>query len=108
MHMDADKQVVYICSRYRGDRENNIRAARRYCRMAVERGCVPIAPHLLLPQFMEEETEREAAMEADLVLLSRCDEIWVCGSEISEGMAAEIQFAKEKQMKIRRIIDVRN
>jgi hypothetical protein len=76
--------------------------------MAVERGCVPIAPHLLLPQFMEEETEREAAMEADLVLLSRCDEIWVCGSEISEGMAAEIKFAKEKQMKIRRIIDVRN
>ena len=90
--MDADKQVVYICSRYRGDRENNIRAARRYCRMAVERGCVPIAPHLLLPQFMEEETEREAAMEADLVLLSRCDEIWVCGSDtVRQGKTNEDQ-----------------
>lgn len=106
--MDAGKQVVYICSRFRGDQENNIQAARRYCRMAIEKGYVPIAPHLLLPQFMEEETEREAAMKADLVLLSRCDEIWVCGSEISEGMAAEIQFAKGNEIKIRRIEDVRN
>lgn len=106
--MDASRSVAYICSKFRGDVEANKKAARQYCRMAMDAGYVPIAPHLLLPQFMKEETEREAAMEADLVILSRCDMLFVCGEEISEGMVAEIQFAKEHQIEIRRLSDVCN
>ena len=101
--MNAKRAVVYICSKYRGDIEANTKKARQYCRYALNQGCVPIAPHLLFPQFMDEESERELAMEADLQILSRCDEIWICGDEISAGMAAEAAFAKERNRKERRI-----
>ena len=100
--MDA----VYVCSRYRGDIQKNTADARRYSRFATEQGCVPIAPHLLLPQFMDEETERDAALEAGLEILKRCDEVWVFGDEISEGMAGEIAYAEKHGIKIRRIRDV--
>ena len=94
------RPVVYICSKYRGDVKANTEKARRYCRMAVNKGCIPIAPHLLLPQFMRDDTERELAMFMDLVLLTKCAELWVCG-EISEGMQTEIDYARKRNMKIR-------
>ena len=102
----ADKQsafrpLVYICSPFSGDEEGNTLKARRYSRFAVDQGAIPIAPHLLLPQYMDEKTERELAMKMDMVLLAHCLELWVFGSFISEGMEAEILRAKQKKMKIR-------
>ena len=94
------RPVVYICSKYRGDVKANTEKARLYCRMAVKRGYIPLAPHLLFPQFMQEETERDLAMFMDLVILTKCAELWVCG-EISEGMQAEISYARKRNMKIR-------
>jgi len=93
--------VVYICSPYRGDIEGNTKKAQRYSRYAVEQGYIPIAPHLLLPQFVSEETERDLALFMGMVLLSKCKELWVCGNTISEGMAAEIEKAEKRSMKIR-------
>lgn len=48
------RPMVYICSAYSGDVEGNVIKARKYSRYAVDEGVIPIAPHLLLPQFMEE------------------------------------------------------
>lgn len=95
------RPIVYICSPYRGDPEGNAEKARRYCRFAVESGAIPICPHLFFPQFMKEETERELAMQMDMVLLAHCRQVWVFGSFLSEGMGAEIAQAKRKKMKIR-------
>lgn len=50
---------------------------------------------------MKEETERELAMFMNMVFLGRCEELWVFGSDISEGMQMEIQKAQKKNMKIR-------
>ena len=50
----AFRPIVYICSPYAGDIETNTAAARRYCRFAVEAGYIPIAPHLLFPQFLND------------------------------------------------------
>lgn len=62
---------------------------------------IPIAPHLLFPQFLSEETERELAIFMDLVLLGKCEQIWVFGGEVSDGMRREIGKAKQKNMTIR-------
>lgn len=105
MGISADRPLVYICSPFSGDIEGNTKKAREYSRFAVDQGAIPLAPHLLLPQFMSEQTERELAMFMDRVLLGRCDEIWVFGSHISNGMAAEIEIAKQKNMKIRYFTD---
>ncbi|MDD2979165.1 MAG: DUF4406 domain-containing protein [Hespellia sp.] len=95
------RPVVYICSPFAGDMDGNTAKARRYSRFAVDKGAIPIAPHLLLPQFMSEETERELAMFMNMVLLTKCLELWVFGSLVSEGMQAEIDKAKQRNMIIR-------
>ena len=95
------RPLVYICSPYSGDPPGNTEKARRYSRFAVDQGAIPIAPHLLLPQYMKEETERELAMLMDMVILDRCKEVWVFGDFISAGMQSEIDRAKKKNMTIR-------
>ena len=37
----------------------------------------------------------------DMVLLGKCEELWVFGKLVTEGMSAEIAKAKRKNMKIR-------
>ena len=66
---------------------------------------IPFAPHLLLPLYMKEETERELAMFMNMVFLGRCEELWVFGSDISEGMQMEIKKAQKKNMKIRYLVE---
>ena len=97
------RPIVYICSPYAGDVESNVRAAQRYSRFAVDNGYLPIAPHLLFPQFMNDgdPKERELAMFFGNVLMSKCAELWVCGDTVSNGMAAEIERAKRKNYAIR-------
>lgn len=97
------KKLVYICSAYSGDVEKNIRRARKYCRFAVEQGTVPIAPHLLFPQFMKEASERELALQLALGLMGRCDELWVfrMEDELSAGMRLELGMAEEMGTTIR-------
>lgn len=93
--------LVFVSSPYAGDIEGNVERARKYCRFAFERGKIPIAPHLLFPQFLKEETERELAMHFNYVLLGKCQEVWVFGGCISPGMVKEIAVAKRRKMPIR-------
>lgn len=99
----AFRPIVYICSPYAGDVENNTAAARRYCRFAVEAGCIPIAPHLLFPQFLNDNNpkERKLGLLFGNAILSKCAEMWVFGDRISEGMEAEIMRATWKGHRIR-------
>ena len=95
--------LVYICSPYRGDIRTNTRLAKYYSRQALERGYVPVAPHLLYPSFIDEGTERDIAIKCALEILSRCDQLWICGDQVSAGMKEEINYAEEKHIVIRRI-----
>ena len=97
------RPIVYICSPYSGDTKKNIENARKYSRFAVDKHYLPIAPHLLFTQFMNDEIpeERETAIFMNFVLMSKCAEMWVFGDVISAGMQAEIKHAKYKHMKIR-------
>ena len=92
------RPLVYICSPYSGDVEGNVQKARQYSRFAVDQGAIPLAAHLLFPQFMSETRERDLALFMDMVLMGKCEEVWVFGSEITSGMAAEIQKAKKRNM----------
>lgn len=99
----APRPMVYICSPLSGDVEGNQEKARRYCRFAVEQGVLPVAPHIYFTQFMEDSDpdERSLALFMDLALLSKCVELWVFGDVISEGMKAEIEWAKRHELPIR-------
>ena len=99
----AFRPIVYICSPYAGDIEANVAAARRYSRFAVDKGYIPIAPHLLFPQFLNDgdSKERELGLFFGNAIMSKCSEIWVFGSTISNGMAAEIKRARWKNYRLR-------
>ena len=95
------RPLVYICSPFSGDISGNIERAKKYSRYAVDSKAIPIAPHLLFPQFMDDDAERELALFMDMVLLGKCEELWMFGETVTEGMSAEIAKAKRKNMKIR-------
>lgn len=100
----AYRPLVYICSPYsHGCMNTNIENARKYSRFAVEAHCVPITPHLLFPQFLDDRLaeDRQTAMSLNQVLLEKCSQLWVFGSVRSEGMQQEIQWAKQRQITIR-------
>ena len=98
------RPVVYVASPYAGETEDNISRAKGYCRFAVSKGVIPLAPHLLYPQFMDDgdEDQRILGLRFAIALLCRCDELWVFGEKISAGMAKEIEKAEKRGMRIRR------
>ena len=128
------RPLVYICSPYSGDIAGNTEKAIKYCRFAVDNNAIPLAPHLLFPQFMDEEIkycrfavdnnaiplaphllfpqfmdeerERDLAIFMDMVLIGRCEQLWVFGETITEGMQAEINKANKKGIKIRHFTDL--
>lgn len=104
---DAKKQpfkhIVFICSPFAGDTERNINKAQGYCRFAIIKNCIPFAPHLLFPQFLDDDDreERQLGIFFGIVFLAKCHELWVFGSNITKGMAVEIEKGRERKMQIR-------
>ena len=99
----AFRPIVYICSPYAGEIDKNVKAAQEYSRFAVDKGYIPIAPHLLFPQFLNDTipTERQLGLFFGNALMSKCSEVWVFGKTISAGMQAEIKRAKWKNYRTR-------
>ena len=110
--MDKPRKKVFVCSPFRPlsndpqtrevEKEDNLRRARQGCRMVSDLGGIPIAPHLYFPQFLDDGTEEERAtgIEMGLALLDKCDEMWIFGNRITEGMAREISQAAKLKIPI--------
>ncbi len=98
------KPFIYICSPLRGGIKRNIKRAIGYSRFVYSKGGVPLAPHVIFTTFLDDEIpeERAAGMEMGLELLRVCDELWVFGERISEGMAGEIKRTKSLGLTVKR------
>lgn len=96
-------KLVYVCSPLRGDVERNIQKANGYCRFAVREGVLPFAPHAMFSGFLDDgiSEEREKGMALGLEILKRCNEMWVIGDRISEGMEAEILVAGQLNIPVK-------
>lgn len=97
------RPLTYICSPYSGDVEANVTLARELCSHAVKHHKIPLAPHLLFPQFMndDEPDDRDLTMFFNRILLSKCEEVWVYTGRVSEGMRLEIEWARHLDLPIR-------
>lgn len=96
------RPLTYICSPYSGDVEANVKIAQDLSAYAVQCRKIPLAPHLLFPQFMNDGDvwERELAMHFNHVLLSKCEAMWVYTPKVSGGMRLEIEWARQLDMPI--------
>jgi hypothetical protein len=97
------RPLVYICSPYAGDIGWNVQNALRYCRFAMKQKCLPLAPHLYFTRFLDDANEEQRAegLFMGYILMTKCAEVWVFGDYISRGMAAEINSAERRGMRIR-------
>lgn len=107
------KRLVYISSPFkpvatdsrvrREEVKLNYALVKTGCEIACSRGCIPIAPHLMFPTFLNDNMpqEREIAVKMALELVEHVDELWVLGDRISEGMAKEINKASELKIPIK-------
>ena len=112
MGKETTMKKVFICSPFRATGETqedyereiseNIRKAIDACRYAIREGYLPYAPHLYFTLFMEDsdDVEREMGMLLGLSWLAQCDELWVIGRTVSDGMMKEIEQAEKWGIKI--------
>lgn len=95
---------VYICAPLGGEVEKNLHKVRRYIKYALLCGTAPVVPHFYAECLDDSlPKEREIGMAAGLSLLWFCDEMWVFGNTVTEGMAAELQFCKNLNVKTRTV-----
>ncbi|AFA47912.1 DUF7768 domain-containing protein [Acetobacterium woodii] len=90
-----NKKLVYICSPLKGDLAANMAKAVDYAKSASEEGVIPLAPHTIFTQFLNDmiPEERQRGLKLGIDLLKRCDEIWVYENKLSGGMKNEIVLA---------------
>jgi len=98
-------KIVFVSSPYAGNVPYNVSVARAAARIVIDAGCVPIVPHLYIPQVLDDDVpaERDLGLSLALSLLERCDEIW-CFGEPSAGMRMELEEAERLDLPIRRHI----
>ena len=99
---DSFTPIVYICAPFSGDMEFNIHRAIRIGKIAYEKGKMPIIPHVQYP-FMNDnyKKHRKDALRFDLILLSKCQEVWVLGDKVTAGMEKELSVAEKQHKTIR-------
>ncbi len=93
------KRVVYVCHGYSLDPIFNAERICKVCRSLVHEGRVPIAPQLLLPQFIHEETERDLALMLCFEFIALAEEVWVYGDP-TDGMRMEIAEAERLRIPV--------
>lgn len=95
---------VYICSPLRGDIQGNLDKVERYTEFALKSGVAPVVPHFYANCLDDSNPhDRETGLAAGLSLLWFCDELWVFGDKVTEGMKKEIHFCKYLNITIRYI-----
>ena len=72
---------------------------------AVKQGVVPVAVHLMYPQILDDRipVERKKGLDMGLRVLEACDEIWIFGERISEGMWQEWEEAEKLGIPVRMV-----
>lgn len=96
-------KLIYVCSPYRGEVERNKKYARYAGEYLINRGDIPIIPHLYITEILNDDNpqERRKGMNICKQLIDKCEELIIfCNYGISKGMYEEIKYAEEHCKKI--------
>ena len=92
---------IYVCHPFADDPDGNTERVREVCRTLADGGVLPVAPHVYLPQFIDEDGDRERALGLCLELVETCDELRVYGGRVTAGMRREIEHAERRGIPVR-------
>lgn len=95
------RPLVYVCAPFSSDPKGNTERATAFAAHLVKSGYIPVCPHLMFP-FLDDNNaeERELALFMDMVLMGKCDAVFVLGKTLSAGMRAEIMKANQRRQTI--------
>ena len=98
------KKKVYICAPLGGNVRENLENAVLYTKYALKQGVAPITTHFYA-LCLDDDNPQELAlgMSAGMSLLWYCDELWVFGDVISNGMKEEIKFCENLRIPVKRV-----
>lgn len=97
---------VYVCAPLGGNVESNLKKVRAYTEYALRCGTAPVVPHFYALCLDDNDPkDREIGLAAGLSLLWFCDELWLFGDTVTEGMRAELQFCKNLNIRVRKITE---
>lgn len=77
-----------------------------YCRDAIcefvfNQGAVPVNPFRLYEYFLGDRVDRDLVRQANNNLIRKCDELWVFGETIADGVLFEVLYAKKLKMPVK-------
>ena len=97
---------VYVCAPLGGNIEENLKKVKIYTAYALRCGTAPVVPHFYALCLDDNDPkDREIGMAAGMSLLWLCDEVWVFGDTVTDGMRAELKFCKNLNIRIRKITE---
>lgn len=97
---------VYICAPLTDQPEKDLEQAKRYAGYALKCGSAPVVPHFYAECIACTRKQlRELIQATALSLIWVCDEVWVFGDQLTDGMSAEIRHAKALNINIRTFSD---
>lgn len=104
-------ELIYVCSRLKSDDEHSLKfnqaVAETMCKLIFTESkgtAFPIAPHLYMPHFLDDDKEYERAFACDIGIktLMKCKKmsVVIVDGIISGGMLAEIYAAQQADIPI--------
>ena len=97
---------VYVCAPLGGNIEQNLKKVKPYTEYALRCGTAPVVPHFYAECLDDNNPkDREVGLAAGMSLLWLCDEVWVFGDTVTDGMRAELQFCKNLNIRVRKITE---
>ena len=94
------KKNIYVCSPLSGNIQRNTEKARLFAKHVAENGGIPLAPHITGLFDDTKPEERKMGLEYGIDLLKSCNEVWVFGDRVSDGMRGEIEHAIENDIPV--------
>ena len=97
---------VYVCAPLGGNIEQNLKKVKTYTEYALRCGTAPVVPHFYAECLDDNDPkDREIGLAAGLSLLWFCDELWLFGDTVTDGMRAELKFSKNLNIRVRHITE---
>ena len=97
---------VYVCAPLGGNIEENLKKVKTYTKYALRCGTAPVVPHFYAECLDDNDPkDREIGLAAGLSLLWFCDELWLFGDTVTDGMRAELKFCKNLNIRTRHITE---
>jgi hypothetical protein len=92
-------RVVYMAHPVSGNVEENLARARRWVRWIYDHypNVVVLAHWIVDCEVLDDANpaHREKGLAHDFAIIRRCDEIWLVGGRVSEGMGLESAYATD-------------